>query len=73
MIYDDAVAQDPAAIPFRFPIPAAGEDSDYVIKGATWEELAANISDRLDALRGQARSPRASVRTSSWPTTSSTS
>jgi succinate dehydrogenase/fumarate reductase flavoprotein subunit len=53
MIYDDAVAQDPAAFPFRFPIPAAGEDSDYVIKGNTWEELAANIGARLDSLRGQ--------------------
>ena len=53
MIYDDAVAQDPVDFPFRFPIPAAGDDSDYVIKGNTWEELATNISDRLDSLRGQ--------------------
>jgi succinate dehydrogenase/fumarate reductase flavoprotein subunit len=53
MIYDDAVAQDPANFPFRFPIPAAGQESDYVITGATWKELAANIDTRLDGLRGQ--------------------
>jgi succinate dehydrogenase/fumarate reductase flavoprotein subunit len=53
MIYDDAVAQDPSSFPFRFPIPAAGKDADYVIKGNTWEELAANINARLDSVRGQ--------------------
>jgi len=52
MIYDDAVAQDPTDFPFRFPVPMPGKDADYVIKGDTWEELAANISDRLDFLRG---------------------
>ncbi|MEA2525041.1 MAG: 3-oxosteroid 1-dehydrogenase [Thermomicrobiales bacterium] len=54
MIYDDAVAQDPTQYGFRFPIPAAGQDSDYVIKGDTWEDLAANIAARLDSVRGQA-------------------
>jgi hypothetical protein len=53
MIYDDAVAQDPASFPFRFPIPAAGQESDWVIKGETWEELAANIDARLESFRGQ--------------------
>ena len=53
MIYDDAVAQDPSSFPFRFPIPAAGQDADYVIKGDTWEELAMNIDARLDSIRGQ--------------------
>lgn len=53
MIYDDAVAQDPSAFPFRFPIPAAGEESAFVIKGATWEELVTNISAKLDSIRGQ--------------------
>jgi 3-oxosteroid 1-dehydrogenase len=54
MIYDDSVAQDPTNFPFRFPIPAAGQDADYVIKGNTWEELASNINARLDSVRGQA-------------------
>jgi len=53
MIYDDAVAQDPTEFGFRFPVPAAGKDADYVIKGETWEELIQNISDRLDSIRGQ--------------------
>jgi succinate dehydrogenase/fumarate reductase flavoprotein subunit len=53
MIYDDAVAQDPTAFPFRYPVPMPGKDADYVIKGDTWEELAANIDARLDSVRGQ--------------------
>lgn len=53
MIYDDAVAQDPTNFPFRFPIPAAGKDAAYVIKGDTWQDLAKHISTRLDSVRGQ--------------------
>jgi len=53
MIYDDAVAQDPTNFGFRFPVPAAGKTSDWVITGATWDELIKNISARLDAIRGQ--------------------
>lgn len=53
MIYDDAVAQDPSKFPFRFPIPAPGQDAPYVIKGNTWQELAANIGARLDSVRGK--------------------
>jgi succinate dehydrogenase/fumarate reductase flavoprotein subunit len=53
MIYDNAVAQDPTNFPFRFPIPAAGQSAPYVITGATWQELATNISARLDSIRGQ--------------------
>lgn len=53
MIYDDAVAQDPSEFPFRFPIPAPGQEADYVIKGDTWEDLAANVNARLDSVRGQ--------------------
>lgn len=53
MIYDDAVAQDPAEFPFRFPIPAPGDKADYVISGDTWEELAKNIDARLDSVRGK--------------------
>lgn len=52
MIYDDAVAQDPSAFPFRFPIPNAGEESPWVIKGGTWADLAANIDARLESVRG---------------------
>ncbi|HEY7034077.1 MAG TPA: FAD-binding protein [Thermomicrobiales bacterium] len=54
MIYDDAVAQDPTNFPFRFPIPAAGQDADYVIKGSTWDDLAKNVNARLDSVRQQA-------------------
>jgi hypothetical protein len=46
------VAQDPSEFPFRFPIPAPGEEAEYVIKGETWEELAANIDARLESIRG---------------------
>jgi len=53
MIYDEAVAQDPTQFGFRFPIPMPGQEVDYVISGNTWEELAANISARLDSIRGQ--------------------
>jgi 3-oxosteroid 1-dehydrogenase len=53
MIYDDAVAKDPANFPFRFPIPAPDKTEDYVISGQTWEELASNIDARLDSIRGQ--------------------
>jgi 3-oxosteroid 1-dehydrogenase len=48
--YDQAVADDPQhAWPGRWPIPLPGHDAPYVIKGATLEELTANIADRLAA------------------------
>ncbi len=53
MIYDDAVAQDPTEFGFRFPVPMPGQDAPYLIRGDTWDELAANISERLDSIRGQ--------------------
>ena len=54
MIYDDVVAQNPNDNGFRYPVPLPGEEQpEYVIKGETWEELAANIDERLDSLRGQ--------------------
>ena len=53
MIYDDAVAKNTAEWAFRFPVPQPDAAADYVISGDTWEDLAANISARLDALRGQ--------------------
>lgn len=53
MIYDSAVAESDVAWAFRFPVPMPGEDSDIVISGNTWQELADNINARLDSLRGQ--------------------
>lgn len=53
MIWDEAVAQNPTDWSFRYPVPMPGEESDLVIKGETWEELAAKIDERLDSLRGQ--------------------
>jgi hypothetical protein len=53
MIYDEAVAQDASEFAFRYPIPLPGDTSDIVISGDTWEDLAANIDARLDAVRGQ--------------------
>lgn len=52
-IYDAAVANNPTAWPFRYPVPLPGQQSDLVISGQTWEELATNINARLDRLRGQ--------------------
>lgn len=51
LVYDDAVAQDPLEWPSRWPIPPAGVDEPYVIKGATLEELAENVGARLRELR----------------------
>jgi succinate dehydrogenase/fumarate reductase flavoprotein subunit len=53
MIYDDAVAQNPTEWQFRYPVPMPGKDEPIVISGDTWEELAANINERLDSVRGQ--------------------
>jgi succinate dehydrogenase/fumarate reductase flavoprotein subunit len=47
MVYDDAVAKDARAWPFRDPIPMPGVDSPLVISGATWGELSSNIDARL--------------------------
>jgi len=46
-LYDDAVARNPDPIGFRYPVPQPDEDVRYVISGDTWEELAANIDERL--------------------------
>ncbi len=47
MLYDDTVAQSASRHVMRHPVPMPGEDADYVIKGDTWEDLAANIDTRL--------------------------
>lgn len=52
-IYDDAVANNPVNWAFRYPIPMPGKDSELVISGNTWEELATNVNARLDKIRGQ--------------------
>lgn len=51
LVYDEAVAQDANDWPARWPIPPAGVEVDYVIKGETLEELEANIARRLSDLR----------------------
>jgi 3-oxosteroid 1-dehydrogenase len=50
LVYDEAVAQDPLEWPSRWPIPPAGVDEPYVIHGSTLEELAENITERLETL-----------------------
>ena len=53
MIYDDVVAQNPTEWSFRYPVPLPDQESDLVISGDTWADLAANIDARLDSVRGQ--------------------
>jgi 3-oxosteroid 1-dehydrogenase len=50
LVYDEAVAQDPLEWPSRWPIPPAGVEEPYVIKGATLAELTENIGKRLEVL-----------------------
>jgi succinate dehydrogenase/fumarate reductase flavoprotein subunit len=50
LIYDEAVAGDELVWPSRWPVPPAGVQEDYVITGATLEELEANIAARLEDL-----------------------
>jgi 3-oxosteroid 1-dehydrogenase len=52
MIYDQAVADEPTFWPWRGAVPLPGQSSPLVIQGATLEQLAQNISQRLEALRG---------------------
>ncbi|MCZ7530101.1 MAG: FAD-dependent oxidoreductase [Acidimicrobiia bacterium] len=48
MIYDDAVASSDSMDGMRQPLPMPGEaDPGFVIKGETWDELAAKIDARL--------------------------
>jgi 3-oxosteroid 1-dehydrogenase len=47
MIYDSHNAQANAGV---YPIPAEGIDAPFVLSGETWEELAANIDDRLASI-----------------------
>jgi 3-oxosteroid 1-dehydrogenase len=53
MIFDSGVVNSDIAWPFRWPVPMPGEESDIVISGQTWQELADNINARLDSIRGQ--------------------
>jgi 3-oxosteroid 1-dehydrogenase len=43
MLYDDTVASSESRHVMRHPIPRPGKDADYVIKGDTWDDLAAKI------------------------------
>lgn len=53
MIWDDAVANNDHAWPFRPPVPMPGETSPYVISGGSLAELAANIDARLERLQSE--------------------
>jgi hypothetical protein len=47
LVYDEAVAQDPIEWPSRWPIPPAGVEEPYVVKGETISELRDKIAQRL--------------------------
>ncbi len=46
-LFDDALVHNPQASRFRFPIPAPGEQLDYVISAPTWPALGDAIRARL--------------------------
>jgi hypothetical protein len=46
-VWDDAVAQNPLAWPYRGLTPMPGETPDYVISAGTLDELAAKVDARL--------------------------
>jgi len=50
MLYDETVASTKTRHVMRPPIPKPGSDADYVIKGDTWEDLAAEIDTSLAAV-----------------------
>ncbi len=51
MVYDDAVASSEAMEGMRQPLPFPGEaEPSFVMKGETWEDLAAKIDARLAEL-----------------------
>jgi 3-oxosteroid 1-dehydrogenase len=53
MLYDDAVANAPGDMSsMRQPVPLAGQEAPYVISGATWDDLALALEDRLQPLAG---------------------
>lgn len=47
LVYDEAVAQDPVEWPSRWPIPPAGVEEPYVIKGETISDLRDKLAQRL--------------------------
>jgi 3-oxosteroid 1-dehydrogenase len=51
-LFDDSVAQMPAhgSGPMRHPVPLPGENPPWVISGASWDELAAKIKERLEGI-----------------------
>lgn len=50
MVWDSAVASNPLQWPFRPPVPMPGETSPWVIRGDSWEDLAAAIDARLERI-----------------------
>jgi succinate dehydrogenase/fumarate reductase flavoprotein subunit len=61
MIYDDDVAQHPSTSSFREPVPPPGESAQYVISGATWDDLATNLDRRLESLASHTGGARLDV------------
>jgi succinate dehydrogenase/fumarate reductase flavoprotein subunit len=51
MIFDQAVIDSPLETTFREPVPRSGESFNYVITGATWDELVRNIEARLETMK----------------------
>jgi 3-oxosteroid 1-dehydrogenase len=50
MIWDEALATNDTQWALRPPVPMPGEVSPWVISGDTWEELAANVDERLERM-----------------------
>ena len=50
MIFDDDVLRSTVKSPFRWPVPLAGEQPDYLISGDNWEELILRINEHLVAM-----------------------
>jgi hypothetical protein len=53
MIWDSAVADYEPWHMYRYPVPVAGESAPWVMRGATWDELSAQIEERLRKLDGR--------------------
>ena len=56
LVYDQRVADNPG-VGYNYPMPPKGTTAPYVIEGATLENLAANIDQRLIRLASSANLP----------------
>lgn len=52
MIWDDAVARNELVWTFRPPVPMPGESSPWVISGASFDDLAVKLDERLRTIAG---------------------